>query len=206
MAMMEVGQRLVVTFYGRLCGQRTLNTFWYQVASVPGGTSTHDAFIGLHATMGLAGGVRPAFRACTPSNYLLDQVWYQVITPVRLRKDVFAVTVNGLFDDVAHAPNLQASITRGSELASKEHIGGIRIPIGTTSQSSSEGFITSALKIKLDALALTMTQNIINASGPAATFRPLIGAAGDGAARICEVAFAQDTTRVLRRRTVGLGI
>ena len=205
MPVLSVGDTVMITFNGNLCAQRTMNTFYYRCSAVPNGTDMEDAFISINATLGLAGGLRFAQLGATPSNYTLTQTWIQTIFPVRYRKVVFAQNQNGQYADTALTANVQAAITRAGSLANRESIGGVRIPIGSGIQSTDNGFIASALKVKLDALALAINQNIITAVGPILTLIPLVGAAHDGNQRDCAFAFTQDTTRVIRRRTVRVG-
>lgn len=206
MPVITTGDTVLVTIVGRLCGQRTLNTFPYRVAAASGGDEQSDVFTAFHASLGAAGELRPAFRGCTPENYDLDAMWYQIIRPVRFRKYVANVGVAGLFLSTAYTGNVQASVTRVGSVAERKSVGGIRVPIGTDANSTVDGSVTNALKAQLTTLANAMKRTIITV-GFVTTFIPLVGVARlPGPFRDVYDAFAQDTTRVQRRRTVGLGI
>lgn len=205
MPLLNVGDTVMVSHVGSLCGQRTINTFYYRVAATAPAADMNAALLSFHAALGVSPELRFRFLGATPNNYTLTQAWYQVIHPLRYRKVVVGVNQGGQFLDNAATANVQASITRASELAGRTHIGGVRIPCGTTTASTDNGIITGPLKAKLDDLAIAMALTVITTVAPVCTFAPLIGLSADGFQREMAFAFAQDTTRVIRRRTVGLG-
>jgi len=200
-----VGDIVLVTAVGNLVGQRTLTTFPFQVTAVTGIPDQTNAFDDLHAELNATTGILGKMRACIPSQYTMTQAWYQVIAPTRYRRYVKAVNTQGGFTGAALTANVQASITRVGEEAGRRYVGGVRIPIGTDYSSLAAGLVAAGLKTKLTDLAEVMDQNIITPV-VVATYRPLVGLAPNPADSVpCFDAFPQDTVRVLRRRTVGLG-
>lgn len=206
MPVLAVNDRVLFTIVGRLCGQRTMNTFLYRVSACEADTEQSDFFTALNASMNAAGGVAQRMKGCCPANWRHVESWYQVISPVRFRKLAYPVDAAGLFASTALTPNVQASITRTGDRSGRKYIGGTRIPIGSDSFSTADGMITPELKAALTALTDSMKLNIITA-GTVATYIPQLGIPKPPALSYdLYDCFAQDTTRVIRRRTVGLGI
>jgi len=206
MAFVQIGDRVLVTIKGALCGRTTLTTFLYRVSAVAANTDYDQAMTALHGSFAGATQIRPKYVACCPSNWLMDAMWYQIISPLRYHKFAQGVAASGGFGSVANTPNVQGSITRIGEFAGRKYVGGIRVPIGTDDVSCNNGVLTANQKSALQGLADAMKLNVIT-SGVTMTVIPQVGlpAAGGASADLYN-AFVQDTVRVIRRRTVGLGI
>jgi hypothetical protein len=154
-----------------------------------------------------AGQLLTRYIAALPSNWFYTDTWYQIIEPMRHRKvqQLGALGPGGSGAE-ALTQNVSAAITRVGDLAGRRYIGGIRIPLGTDLPAIDGGKTTAGQETLLRNLADAMKLNVIT-SGFVATFRPQVGVTRGGVPSVdLEDAFPQQTVRVMRRRTVGLGI
>lgn len=199
----------LVTLLGRLCGQRTMTTFQYRVGNALQDATVQDVYVALSAHFRKTDGIIDKLKVCCPLNWTLEEQWYQQVAPVRIRKLVEQLKTGAGTQFNATVPNLSASITRFGEIADRTARGGIRVPVDA--QASENGMLTFAMKGFLTALAQAMLE-VVDASltvgllvpciwtpikmpdKPIATLHDLYGTA------------VEPTSRVMRRRTVGLGI
>jgi len=210
-AQASVNQVYQVTFNGLLHNQRTMTTFYYKLLDIGAGGGTHqDASDNLNASISVAADLQSKYRACCPTNWTLDTVWIQLILPVRIRKVVYAKNLAGTGANSSTVTNVSGSITRAGEGAARNQVGGIRVPISPADCAA--GLITTTPYGNLNALAAQMKvlygaaadwwwkpgfiSKVLDQDG-----NPTIKAFTD-----IYAAFAQETSRVVRRRTVGLGI
>lgn len=210
---MAVGQRLLVTAVGTYFGQRTMNTFLYRVATVAGTIDSIDFIDALHAVFIASGGLLKRYVACVPEDIWLPvATWYQVVGPVRYRKVVRSIPA-AEYVGGSTTQNLQASITRYGEFGLRTAVGGIRVPMPST--ESIEGLLTNTYKATLLSLANEMADTQ-TAGSPLVTIIPQVGVPGytndTPPVRIpvtnsqdCVDTAVQETTRVIRRRTVRVG-
>jgi len=207
------GQRILVTPVGTIFGQRTMNTFLYRVSSVAGSISDTAFFDALHTVLGGSGNLLEKYSNCMSLNSWIGvAVWYQVVGPTRYRKVVKGPLTGG-FDSVMTSSNVQASISRFGEFGTRASVGGVRIPIAA--EHSEDGLLSAGLTAVLEELATEM-KAAVAAGSPSVTLIPQVGVPGytndDPPVRIpvtnsidCYEARVQDTTRVIRRRTLRVG-
>jgi len=207
-----LNDQLRIWFLGTLCGQRTMNTFAYRVSRVEGANVDADVAVEALLADTQFTDLVASFVACTPTNYTLDAIEWQYRKPngflyAKQRIDQGTAGTRG----AATTANIQASITRRPLIADRVGVGGIRLPISNTDVNASNGLITQALKDLLNVVALDMSEEILTVpvedvfvDWKPCTIRHVIGT-GFVHTDVAE-AFVQDQVRVLRRRTVGLGI
>jgi len=205
MAAVNLGDKILVTFYGELLNQRIINTFWYQVSALTGSPNTATFATALIAQIKTAGGLRDSFVDVAPQNYGLGQIWAQFIEPTRVVKVIDNTADAGNWPVDADTANVAAVITRRGDLAGRKHVGSLHVPISTDPTAIIAGSLSAALKVKTDALATDIasaqvlaglgTCNPILRNGPLTTDVTVINNA-----------FSQTTVRTMRRRTVGRGI
>jgi len=202
---MSIGQLILITNVGEYLGQTTMNTYPHIVTAAAAGVDSEAFFASLDGVFTGGGKLFEQQREWAPQNWESMQHWYQIITPTRFRKVVFAGDGIGMFNAVdSGTANVQAAITRHGELAEKRAIGGVRIPIGSTDDSILSGKCTPALQEQLALLATQMHQTTTTLG---VTIKPVVGMPdATHGAEICVGAFHHDQVRVLRRRTLGLGI
>lgn len=207
MAALDLQDSVLMTINGVLAGQRTMNTFWWRVTAITGSPDETVAFPALWALLGSAGFI-DKYLACVPTNWTGAGVWMQSIYNLRQRKIVIPFDDGGTGVSEANTANVQGSITRVGDIARRDAVGGIRIPIPTNALATTNGLLTVAQKGAMDEFAaeLPIVRTTVT---PAVTYTPMVGApeAANPANWFKVVAaFAQPETRVIRRRTVGRGI
>lgn len=206
MADMAVGQVVQVTVVGRYLGQTTMNTYPHVVTAIAGGPVTMTAGLtALNTAIAAVDKLYNKQRKCCPQNWVHVESWLQVVFPTRLRKLSFAIDLPGVFTEFdGLTPNLQASIERFSEEAGRREQGAVRIPIGTDNTCIEDGSITPGLKTELALLAVQMAATTV-AGG--VTYVPVVGLGSPPSASLKVFGTnVKDTVRVIRRRTLGLGI
>lgn len=205
-ANVELGAVLQITFVGRYCGQTTMNTYPHVVTAIPTPNVTYNAFAeALNVTWQGAGKLISTQRNCCPQNWEHVSLWVQQVRSVRMRAAKVPVGLIGMFTETdGLTANVQASIERFGELANRHEIGAVRIPIGTDDSCFDEGEITPALKT---ALELHGVQMAATTTSLGVTIKPLVGL-GAPTYPVTLVAGTEvkDTCRVIRRRTVRVGI
>jgi hypothetical protein len=198
-------------YEGTLLGQQIRTTWAYRVTSLTGPAATLVDALEAFRTDPQTVALKNAFLDCVPSNYTLNNVAYQWHHAdswySRMEFEIDEVGANG----VALTPNIQAGITRRGVLARRQGVGGIRIPVASEAAQITGGLVTNATLLKLRDLASLMDDKIFanTIAGTSMTFTPvIIRQTGTPEVYTNEVAetFAQETVRVMRRRTVGLGI
>jgi hypothetical protein len=215
MPFMAVGQRVLITAVGEYYGQRTMTSWLYRVSGIGGEITDTAFFSALDLVTQGAGGLLVRYRACCPNEgaWVGVATWYQVLGPLRFRK-VQRGLGDGTFASTSNTANLQASITRVGEFGTRRNIGGIRLPM--PSFESIDGKISIDYRAAMAQLASVMSDPI-TAGANAVTLLPQVGVPGytnsnpptqipvTDSLDLAECV-SQDTTRVLRRRTLRLGI
>ena len=201
-----VGDTWLVTYRGSLFNQLILNTFYYRVAylAVPGTTNAKQTVL-----LGLltgAGGHWEKFLACLPNQYVCTRIDIQKVGPYRtiaLQTPEGASGSNGL--DVLRA-NVAISIERRGELARKQDVGRVQV-VGTDDSAWIDngnvqiGAFTALNNFGAKIIAPQGTM------GSTDTFVPVLSAFHAGARINTDILTytVQPTSRVMRRRTVGVG-
>jgi len=208
-----VGQRILVTMRGLYFGQLTMNTFLFRVSVAAADQNDVTFFNALHTKFTGALGLATRLADCTPvDGWLKNNIWYQVVGPTRFRKVEREWVGPGLLDEPTTSPNLQASISRFGDLANRKNMGAIRVPMPTN--ASTAGGINDSYKLLLQDLADEM---ILLQTAAGTTLYPQVGVPGytntvppvlrpvtDSVdLTSCVV---QNTTRVIRRRTLRVGV
>lgn len=210
---MVVGQRVLVSAVGDYFGQRTITSWLYKVTDVTGNIDDVVFFDALHTVLTGGTGLLTKFRACCPMDVWLGvAAWYQVLGPVRFRK-VQRTLTDGTFDGPSLTANQQASITRVGVFGNRRNIGGIRLPMPTS--ESVEGKITPDYQAVMNVLGNQM-KAAVTAGSPSVTMFPQVGVPGYTNTPIptpipvtdsvdMNDFIVQETTRVIRRRTLRVG-
>jgi len=199
------GDRFLVTFEGEANGQLILNTFWYRLSSEVTPVHKGEACDEIQSELSNAGGLIDDFIACMPGQYTLNNVWVQPIDPVRYVKSIYPKGTIGGSGIVGETPNIAGVITRRGSAATKKALGSLHLLLPTAVTVMNDGLIEAAHKTKMNTLADEMEKNLTPANNniyvPCLRNGPLPSEYHD----IGEC-FAQDTVRVMRRRTVRVGV
>lgn len=198
------GDVLLVSFDGTWHGQKILNTFYYGISTLIGAPTTAAYIAAFDTAINTAGNLRPRFLAACPPQYTMNNTWYQFVTPVRLRKQVYAVAAPGTFIQMSSTANLAATITRRGDVANKHNIGSLHVPTSNLDPGMASGILSVAVISALNNLVTSMlapvTVGAFGSAIPILWYKPLAA----NATPITN-ATVQQTVRVMRRRTVGVG-
>jgi hypothetical protein len=206
MPVLHATDKILMTFKGTLIGQTILNTFPLTVISVTGTPEVNDCLDALEAKIAGAGDLKTAYLNAVADNYTLDEIWLQVIFATRYRKKVYTIAAGGNSGANSLTPNVAGVLTRAGDQANKHNIGAIHLPIGTDDTSIVNGKLQATQKGLLNTVG-TKCRGTVSTSSPAVTYAySLFQHDPAGLPSFVTTTFAQETARVMRRRTVGLGI
>lgn len=198
------GDVLQVTLVGDAMGQQILNTFHYGVASVTGTPSQSAFAIEVTTKLQVAGELVDKFLGCMAPEYTLDFMWVQFTLDTRYQKSVFSIGSVGTSPQHASTANLAGVITRRGPVANKRNLGSLHLMYPNKDTGMTAGIVSAAQLLAMNLLAakVILTYNL-------ATLGSITPILIHGTSKLNAVpitsAFAQDTTRTMRRRTVGIG-
>jgi hypothetical protein len=143
---------------------------------------------------------------CTTSDVGYTFLTAQWIHPLRYGLQFVLPAVTGTLTPPAATQNVGASISREGDLADRHNRGRVQIA-GIPAADCNNGLISNAQQILLAAHAFLFKNRIpVTSGGLVCTFAPCIFNRADPAASApLTQAFVMGTTRVMRRRTVGVG-
>lgn len=196
-----------LTYLGKIYNQTTMNVRHYYVAAqgtTPSITDEVENFLGHFTDMGV-GSVLPAYIACIPEELNVYRVVAQVLRPSRFRKQFETISQNGLASS-SPVTNVQASITFTTRLSGRDQQGGMRVPAAPV--AALDGTWTAGYQTLLTTLAARLSEPITEPGGDA-IYAPCIfhrGKATPADRTEINAFIIQPTTRVIRRRTVSVGV
>lgn len=203
---LPVGAIFEVTYIGRLFNQLTMNVRHYYVtaqSTTPGITDEVENILGHFSDMGV-GSVLPAYLQVVPEELTVEKAVVQVLTPSRFRKQFETINQAGL-SAMTTTSNVQASITFTTRLSGRDQQGGMRVPASPGQAVGGlweAGYVTA-----LTTLAARFSEPITEPNGDG-IYQPCVyhRTKGPPADRSDIVAFIiQPSSRVIRRRTLGVG-
>lgn len=209
MAFFAIGTKLHVQ-YQMLCNNQIMRNNIYYECSEAGTELTLD---GAYAAISDALDGNPAtnyvvgkLRDCMSTSSVIKWIRYQAIAPIRYRAYLVQTNIVGTRQGDATAQNLQASITKQTDLSGRRYVGALRVG-GLSSNDYANGFLNVGLKTALAALKDACLLNLATA-GAGAWFpivlhraNPIVQSTGTYMSRM----LIQDTLRTQRSRTVGHG-
>lgn len=206
MANVQPGDIMMYTISGTCHGQRWMNTFHYRARLAPSLPVQEAAFDAFDTQMKLTNGLEARLRNVLSTSVTIDQRWFQITKPARFAKYTLGGAVAGNQDVAQTTQNIQAAITRRGEMGNRKSVGGIRVILGTSDDVIQNGAIEPGQIALLELLAQSMELTVVT-TGAVVTWDPLVSNPANAAEFINVVqCFVQPTVRVIRRRTVGLGI
>lgn len=203
------GDLFLMTFAGRVFGQRVINTFGWEVDEVTGAVQPADLFSNSFFADAEFVSFKNTFLDCLPDPYVLEEVWLQRVFPSRIRKAILEVGETGNIS--ARALNQsQATISRHGVTAARWANGGIRLVMPEGIDYSDDGLITNPHKTTLQALAAQMEDPIeLNVAGTFYDLIPVIISKSPTPGALFGVEIVetnvQDQLRTQRTRVVGRG-
>jgi len=199
------GSIVNVTIRTELFGQRIMNLFqYYPIGTIDPDVEYVEYLSNLGTNLQALDGLIDKWSACVPSTITDIVLRLQVIYPARLRYLDQNVAVTG-GTGAGITTNLAASVTRRSWLPGRVGVGRVQIPISPELVVGGMIEPGGALFADLEALAAEML-NPVPDPALTVTWQPVLST-GDPITpqHALMSADAQDTARVMRRRTVRLG-
>lgn len=200
-----------VNFFSELCGQRVMNTFHYQLESVPNPALDYKVYLDELATKleTVDTGLVATLNALYPTNLFTQYMRIQPIYIDRLRYAQYTLAVNGGAGSDSDSANVAFSVKRTAEAIGPQGVGRVQIPLCNVWRA--EGYVDlAAINTIVTAFANAMLATIVT-EVPTATWIPVLFGAGftEGVpyTHVSPLvsAIPEDTIRVMRRRTVRLG-
>lgn len=204
MANLDNNDVVEVTFEGKVFGQQTISTFFYKVNGVTVGIPIFTELSNFIGKIRAPGKLFQKYQNVTTDGLEDLNVYAQVVYPIRYRyTNDGELTQTGAVEEETMPPNVQASITRVAERAGQRYTSHLAVP-AVPRTASIAGLLLTGYMTDLQALADEVIATIVLDSGVEMTpcifhpqytpvYEPLF------------LAFPQETIRVMRRRTVGLG-
>lgn len=200
---------LEVGFEGTVNGQRTLTVLHYRVTTVspdPSILGEQETFIAEVGPLGNFNIVAP-YIACCGNNFTLNNVTAQFVSPTRTRRSSATFNTPGQVAEAVTAQNVSAVITKRTDLGGRKQIGGVHLPAVPPSRYVG-GMLTAA---HLTAMATLRAALLATVSPPIAggSYKPCLWhkkLPAQPASDLVTQLVSQETLRIMRRRTVGLGI
>lgn len=207
MPALSLGDNVLLTINGEVYGQRIMSTFGYVVSAITGAPDDFTVFNELNVALSAAGELYAKYKLCCPNQYTPGAIWMQVIRPVRYLKRVFTNLSGDTFRDTnCYQANVCAVLLRRGSLGNRRNISTLHIPCGTDVDSLVEAVLTEGMETAVNNLGVKVKTTYTTTTG-AVEFSPSIlnGPLHTDVTPIT-VCQAQETVRVMRRRTKGIGI
>lgn len=205
MAGLNINDVVSVSYRGRVLGQRTVNTLHYRITTA----STNANTLAALSSWGLAystGPVSPTLPllAAMPQNWVLEQIRVQRVYPVRSAYIDFQDGRPGQIAVDAETTNINATITKRTPSGTRNGIGSFHAPA-----MPADGFLNGQLTAAYDVLTNAYAVRFINPFTDAVELTqgtPIVyNRAFPGLSWDLTSTIVQQTLRVMRRRTVGVG-
>lgn len=213
-----VGWVLSATFRGELFNQLVMTTFNYEVTEVPGGGAPSNilAITQFNTAFLAPGDMIDDYTNAMPVEYNLVAMDYQWIAPLRYRKVSKFDAAGPGNGGTTTTPNLAACITLAGDRATRRTVSTKHLP-GLGGADIDDGILNGGAIARYGVVA-TQAQAAVVAAGT--TYKPIIygrfiapftkcGKDYPGQPELTtliEFGFPQVTARVMRRRTVGVGV
>jgi len=204
-----VGDIVQIQARGFLHGQEVITSWWYRNI-VPG--STIDTIVVLDELIDYFNiSNNPpylAYVACLPSDWTAGEVTAQQITPVRsvLRSKTSVPVAGGR--GAGTTPNVGSTVTKGTNLAGRSQIGSWHLP-GVATADMVGGYLQPALMLALGTFA-SKSLNVLTLPVTFSQWEPILihidpTGVTPPTGSLLTRAVPQETVRIMRRRTVGVG-
>lgn len=204
MAAAAVNQIYRVIIRSVLCSQQIQTVFDYRINQLVGAWDVTDIYDDIAADILTATRLVDRYIDCIPSNMTVTDAFIQCISPQRIRGGVALVNLPGN-RSAADTANIQASVERFGELATRRAVGAVHPPVSTNPLDVAIGFVTGAQFTALTALGTQMTASIAGLVTGAILQPVIFNKNFLPNYTTVTGAVAKNTVRTMHRRTVGLG-
>jgi len=199
------GSIMAVSAVGKMNGQETITTVHYRYANLTGTIPDgRAAIIYVLTQIRMAGGWFEKYLACISGAVTGIQLYGQWITNTRYAYATDGVAAaSGDLAATVMPQNVAMVVTRRGDLADRKNISTLHLP-GVPASEVAAGVLSLDQQIALNDFANASIQPFVLTGGQ--ELYPCAFNRNDPSfSRILTESFAQQTVRVMRRRTVGLG-
>lgn len=199
------GHILEVILEGRSSGQVTLSVFHYRLSNAAAGVDGTNLVGVLDGSLNAVGGLVDKYLDCCANDFELRTVSYQWIHPVRYTAQrLVPFAAAGQVLQPLLPANVALCLVKRTFLTGRTQRGVLHMP-GVPSTFVINSQISVAGKAAFDALADSIDNPLTLATNE--TFTPIIFHKADPTlSPVIEVVQTEDTSRIMRRRSFGLGI
>jgi len=200
-----IGDIIQATIKSTVCGQTMLNVLSYRVTAVSSTTDVQVEQSQFGAQLNVANKVIDRMQNAMSNEATIQEVSCQFIRDTRWARSVVEIDIPGGIAVPCATANVAATITKRTEYAGRWAVGSFHLG-GVPNDGYDGGLLDPDYKDLVALLAAELIQPIITGAG--GTYEPvLLHAPGEhGGYSNLTATEVQDTLRVMRRRTVGLGI
>lgn len=195
---------LQVQFEGRLCNQQVMTVMTYRITPTFGEEGP-NLITEIEAKVGAAGELFEKWQDCLSEDVTSLTRSYQWIKPERFAYEVFVddpQRVGGIALP-SLPPNDSQAVTRRSFETGRKTTSTLKLP-GLPIDKVVAGFLTDDQLTRLSIFGVKSCQTITLLSGAVLYPTPFGGAGWDESPTLT-MNYPHNTTRIMRRRTVGLG-
>lgn len=201
----DPGAILQIQFEGRHAGQKVMTIMSWRYtgeASEDGPTLINE----IEGQVIGAAGLFDQWLDCLSEDVIDCFRSYQWVNPVRYAYMSFVddPLKTGQVAEPALPPNVSQAVTRRALLAGRRMVSTLKLP-GVPASQVVNGVLTDAQQGRLSSFGQVSIQQMVLASGNIMVPIPY-SVTGWGEAEVLILQHAQSTVRIMRRRTVGLGI
>lgn len=204
--LLQEGDRFLVTLVGNCCAQTIMNTSFWRAKTVTGNPTIGTVCQDLIDTLQVANSFIAKYLDCMPGNYTMTEVWCQKVSGIRYAKVTEVVNQAGTSGEPADTANVAQTLTRRSVNASRRGVSNMHLLSPTSNQWIEEGQLTAQAKTALQAFA---DKGILEYTlpGPGPIMQPVTQyGLGSTEYSLLQGNDIQETVRIMRRRTVRVGI
>jgi hypothetical protein len=176
----------------------------YEFTQIGGAADYRAEMTALLASINLAGQINARMIAAASSGWTLTRVSAQPIYPTRLKAVFLDIGTVGAKSGTQAPSNVAATVTKTTDLATRYGVGSWHQG-GLIASDVQGGSIAAGLRVELAALGSELS-DVVDGTNPG-TFVPVIWNLITPVRRTdIQGYIVQDTSRVMRRRTLRLGV
>jgi hypothetical protein len=205
---LPLGSTVEVTLRGVMFGQTILHVFHYQVTTASAILTVEAESLQIADDISQVGpgSFLANLRLIVPVALVYQESRAQGIDPIRYAAQSFTLSLPGQGSSFAQSANSAAVLTKRTALAGRRYIGSLHLPMDPNNDGVA-GVISDPFRVLLLDFAANMLAPLTATVGggvysPVIYHRPPLL---DAPTPIVSI-IPQSTTRVMRRRTVGVGI
>lgn len=191
----------------RMHGQKLLNVFHYRANNVSGDPTVSAVSSNLESTLTVVGpgGLIPFYKNASSLVLDFEYLDIQMIYPVRQAYERYMIDETGVKNDAPLPQNVQASIKKSTNEPGRTGIGRMEVA-GLTINDCEDGLLLPAYKLEVLSIGQALAEKVLVEGSTGYELLPTLLHRTTPLTDTPWTNYTvQDTVRVARRRTVGVG-